>query len=251
MNTRIILFVIMTFLFLFNDHAVAFECDNDLIPTNNFPTQYRFRDNRCEGFYLKKVSSGTLNIVGLVKGPFQFKSEENEVINITSQIVNNQPVNVRAVGIPMRMFYRMDACIDPGKRFQWPIKDIVYKSKLSSQAIGVFGWYMKGKEMIYVPVTTTSTPAPVSESKDILLYVRPSTRIRDLQWRFAEQNENGAYSRSTWRNPDMPKDVYPNDRAIQITLPSSTSQTIIVDISARRENNGDWLENRFHIAMNH
>lgn len=56
MNTRPILLVMLTFLFLFNDPALAFECDNKLIPTDNFPTQYRSRGNYCEGFYVKKVS---------------------------------------------------------------------------------------------------------------------------------------------------------------------------------------------------
>lgn len=94
------------------------QCDPEIIPVENQRMAYQERsnDSRCEGFYSQKVAAPALELVGAVKGDFRFKSDRNEVLELSSPVVRDETVYVQAVGIPIKTYYRMDARILPGKK---------------------------------------------------------------------------------------------------------------------------------------
>ncbi len=96
-------------------------CDAALTPETNPSIQYRKRtDNlRCEGFYRADVSTiGSLDVVGLLQRPLRFGAG-NEVLSIRAA-PKNQRVLVRGQGIPVKLYYRLDAELAPGGALRWP-----------------------------------------------------------------------------------------------------------------------------------
>ena len=125
----IILLSVIVLIITFQELLYA-QCDKKLRSSESEKTGYRIRShNRCEGFYESDVSSGSLNIVSVTQGKFKFKLDSNEMITV-SPIVNNKTVNIRAVAIPLRTYYRMDAQLDPKTNIKWPVADVLYPKKL-------------------------------------------------------------------------------------------------------------------------
>ena len=130
---------LLVFPIVFGESLYA-QCDKSLKPVESYSIQYRPRsDNRCEGFYESAVSSGSLNIVGVTQGKFKFRRDPKEKLKVSSPTVKNV-VNVRAVGIPLKTYYRMDAQISPNGNLEWPVGDVLYPQELTYKKIGVFGW---------------------------------------------------------------------------------------------------------------
>ena len=96
----------------------AGKCDG-LVPAQG-QVEYRWRQNRCEGFYRSNVSSGDLELVSLLVGRLSTdSSSRNSQLEIVAPVIQRSltgPIKVRAVAIPPRTYYRMDATLDSGMR---------------------------------------------------------------------------------------------------------------------------------------
>jgi len=153
----------------------AQECDSGLlrIPIGNKSLQYRERGNRCEGFYAKTMEA-RWEIVGVMLGDFDFVLDEAEIIEVSSPIVTDQPVHVRAVGIPSKTYYRMDAQLEPEETLFWPVADVLNLKQLSANDIGIFGWIRTESKKVYVPVAASSKMTPVQNNKEIRVLSLPA-----------------------------------------------------------------------------
>jgi hypothetical protein len=173
------------------------QCDKELRSAESEKTGYRIRSrNRCEGFYESDVSSGSLNIVSVTQGKFKFKLDSNEMITV-SPIVNNKTVNIRAVAIPLRTYYRMDAQLDPKTNLKWPVADVLYPKKLKDNKIGVFGWIGDQREKVYVPLKVTSSMLhDDNNNRDIYVYLRASVDVINMSWRIADLSSDNFCSKA-------------------------------------------------------
>jgi len=129
-------------------------CDPTLTPVQNPKIKYMNRGDRCEGFHWPQMILFPMDVVGLVQGAFGFRLDSDKRVTITSPIVTDRAVHIRAQGIPLKTYYRLDALIAPGGKFTWPIGEVVLLAKLRYQNIGVYSWVGSEKERIYVPAGT-------------------------------------------------------------------------------------------------
>ena len=129
------------------------QCDNRLTPSNNDLISYQYRQNRCEGFYIAKVSGNpSLEVVGFVKGTFSYELNPIEQIEVIPETPDE--INIRAVGIPMTLYYRLDGIANQGKSLVWKVGDVLYRESVPSHNIGIYGWVQEGLREVYFPVQT-------------------------------------------------------------------------------------------------
>jgi hypothetical protein len=230
--------------------AYSLRCDQAIEKQSmdNWELKYRKRGNRCEGFYKSDVSIGVLDVVGTTVGKFQFKTNEKEVMEISSPIVTTCPVNVRAVGVPLKTYYRMDSTLDPNETLHWPVGDVINLKKLSDRDIGVFGWIEGKIETFYVPVVINSRLSPVKNDGKIRFYLRASVKIEAVKWRVilnsgevaCNQISDNVWKKQQWCN--MQKSSYQAGKLIEIVLPSNKTDQTCLQV-AGRDKNGQWLFN--------
>jgi len=220
-------------------------CDSELTPVENSEIQYKYRQNRCEGFYNSKVSAGGIEVVCLIKGEFHFNLEKNEMVEISSPFVRKQPVRVRAVGIPLKTYYRMDAEIAPGAVFSLPVGEILYPQKLSDEKIGIFGWLEQGTDKIYVPVASSAKLGKNPNNDKIMLYLRTSTDVENVKWRTAAMLKGICATPDEWKDTQKPS--YRSGQAIPIALPEA--KALCVEVAAKEKNSALWLKRNIRLLL--
>ena len=203
-----------------------------LSPADNPIIQYKKRGNRCEGFY-NWIDGGyggrSIGVVGLIKGEFNFRLEKDEIIEVYSPLIRKKSVNVRAVGIPIGTYYRMDASLSPGETLKWPVGDVIFIERLSDRKIGVYGWIDDNKDFRYVPVATRSQKGKKSMSDNtIRLYICTFLDVNRLKWRIYDLVKG----RGNWQK--APKHFYRFNDVILIQLPDKNVTCVEV---AAQENN--------------
>jgi hypothetical protein len=89
---------------------------------------YKERDGgqRCEGIYTSPVAGESVQIVSLSQGrlSYDFGQSAPLLISLAITPANPAPVHVRAVGIPERLYYEMDADTADGRALVWPITSL-------------------------------------------------------------------------------------------------------------------------------
>lgn len=224
-------------------------CDPLLIPGDNWETQYRERGNRCEGIYRPQVAAESIEVVGVIEGEFHFTLDKDAVIEVSCPIVSDQPVHVRAVGIPLKMYYRMDAVIEPQRTLSWPLRDVIHPLKLLASEIGIFGWIGE-TESIYVPVLALIQGEPTPAELVIQLCLRTSVDVDVVKWRFSEV-ESGSYSdlsKVPWK--DAEPSFYLAGKPIRIVLPSSETGELYVEVAARdQQRTSLWLKQTLRVIV--
>jgi hypothetical protein len=227
------------------------ECD-DIRPVESYRIKYRERGgNRCEGFYESDVSSGSLNVVGVVLEKFKSRFREKEKLTVSSPMLKER-INIRAVGIPLKTYYRMDAEIGPNQRLEWPVDDVLRPQGLGHKDIGIFGWIRDKGEKMYIPVRVVSSILPDQESDSIYgiphtalkvvytflqdipgkreqnsgkckagnegcpiyVFLRASLDVMNVRWRFADLAEDRTCKKSgEWIKPEKSR-YYSGERII-------------------------------------
>jgi hypothetical protein len=169
--------------------AWASVCDPDLqrIPT---PTGYvqRAFDDRCEGLF-QSPASAQLDLVSLTFGPINYDLSQPQILVVsvpTRPASVTSPLHIRSVGIPLGLYYRMDADANPAQPLRWPTKDVLIPAHLVSDRIGIFA-FGRGQsgEIIYAPVLLAlegaSSAADQTRANVIL---RPSAPLSSVEWQF-------------------------------------------------------------------
>jgi hypothetical protein len=181
---------ILALLMIFSTSSFAADCDPNLKTTSTDNFKYKDRENRCEGFYISKVATPSLDIVGFLKGKLNYELNEGEVVNITLPFhtgSSNRKVNVRSQAFPLKTYYRLDAILTPGESLHWPIKDVLKPKALSSKNIGAYGWWKsESNTIIHVPLRTESRMSKVLNDKQLRLFFRSSIDVSDVNcvWRY-------------------------------------------------------------------
>ncbi len=245
LNTLILSLMVLFFALISSDAANAQDCAPELQPVDNWKIKYKMRGSRCEGFYRSNVSSRSLEIVGLTIGKFRFKLDKREVIEVSSPVVKNRPVFVRAVGIPIKSYYRMDAKIDPGEFLNWPIRDVIEPQKLSFRKIGVYGWFEDKEERIYAPVRTSAKFVKEDLDNIIRMYLRASVDVESVKWRWVDGLNDLPSTLIKWNN--APRSSYRIGKPILIQLPRGKTGNLFVETAARESESGEWLKQTFRM----
>lgn len=223
--------------------AVGQACDNSLQPVDNLSVAYQERSNRCEGFYISNVSSKSLDIVSFTVGEFRYELSDNEIINLSSPTTESS-FYIRAQGIPLKTYYRMDAYINSTDTLKWPIKDVVFKNKLSHKQVGVFGWIKNEKNtMIYIPIKANSVTSKIENSEELNLYLRTSIDVYNIKWRYGELVNNECKELGSWI--DISEKTYKAGKAIKIILPKTSYKKIYIEVAAQEFQTTNWIKQNF------
>jgi hypothetical protein len=212
--------------------------------------RYCERGNRCEGFYVAHPVGKFLEVVGVIAGRFHFTFNEEEVLNISSPVILDHLIQVRAVGLPPKTYYRMDAQLEPGQTLTWPVRDVIYPRKLSYNEIGVFGWIGEETEQTYVPITIVPTIVPVENDEKIRLYLRTTGDVLGkAMWRSSDEvdGECSGLNESTWNNISISSEQ--PWQLFQFSLPSSETGILCVEIMAESRRTGEWGRRNIRVIV--
>lgn len=225
--------------------AGAETCDESITPVENWALQYRVRGERCEGFYTAEISSGgALEIVGLTHGVFTYPLEEGVVVELSCPLLDEVAAHIQAIGIPLKMYYRMDAEILAGQSVDWLLDDVVFPQQIPSDDIGLLAWMIvendDGSSTVLVPVLATAAEVDDPLDAPLSLYVRASVDVEAVQWRMSERSEDTCGVMGSWMT--VPRSSYLAGNPIRIELPIFETDQICVEVAARNQVTGDWLK---------
>lgn len=226
--------------------SAAASCDATLSPFPGSQLGYRPLTNRCEGFYVSNVSSGSLEVVSLIQGRLNYEWRPDVVLEVSAPPASSQPINVRAVAIPLKTYYRMDGELPPGGKLVWPIRDILYPGKLTADRIGIFGWIGDTGDRQFVPVRVRQI-APMAdpastETDSAHLVVRSSVDVDSILWRMSESPDERCQAFGRWQEvPQAPRHA---GAPVLIRVPETADQTagICLEVAAKERRSEDWLK---------
>lgn len=157
---------------LFLAHSIIYaQCDPRVESSENTTLRYQIRGNRCEGFYRSKVSAASLEFVACTLGEFRFKNDKTELIMLSLPSAGREVVKVRAQGIPINLYYRMDAELVAGKTLNWEVAPVLLRDERTTRAynIGLLAFQGAGNQQVFFPVAPQSKLLPKSSTKDSLI----------------------------------------------------------------------------------
>jgi hypothetical protein len=219
-------------------HSVAaaeLRCDG-LAPLRGSKSGYQNRGNRCEGLYVSKVGSRSLAAMSFTLGRVRFELAPAGAIEVTAP-GQTQPVNVRALAIPVKTYYRMDATLTPGATLQWSMKDVLAPEGLTDTRIGVFGWRGAEDDRTLVPVRVTS-PGASSASRAPLLIIQASFDAQKVKWRWGATRGQGCSALSAWQ--DAIRRPVSAGWPIAIDLAALPAGTHCLEAVAQSDASTDW-----------
>jgi hypothetical protein len=120
--------------------AQTTACDSTVVIDGSDPWRYKERGARCEGRFLAPMSGPNLRIVGYYSGNRWRGLPRTDTLLVRWQ-PPSAPVNVRAVSLRWRTFYRMDTRQPSvSDRFPWPTA-VLRNLAMAGDDIGVLASY--------------------------------------------------------------------------------------------------------------
>jgi hypothetical protein len=218
-----------------------------LHPLPNSSFNYRDRGNRCEGFYVADVGATTMEPISFQQGTlgYELKPGTRLLVTVPGQ---TQSVHVRAVAIPARTYYRMDAVLNPGASLTWPVDDVLLPEHLTPERIGVLAW--KGSEqnktLLPVRVENTGATSPGSHVLSAVLTVRPSFDVQRIKWRSAAVAGTDCSEFGPWHDSSAPQVLA--QQPVRLSLGGLEGEHCI-DIAAEAESSNEWTTTRVKLEI--
>ena len=238
-KTSLMLFAGLLIIFLHlidNPVAQLPQGDKKLIITKD-PTSYQPRDTtnqlsrRFEGLYLTDVSSNIgLEVVSLTFGRLQCPWNAKTALKIfTPDLALNakKSIEIRAVSIPPKINYRMDAICQPNDSIIWPIEH-AFKAGLSSDQIGVFGLIEEGNKTTYVPVwIKCASGSSIAGGDTLILTIRSNVFAKNMKYSIY-----GVLEQRALESKPVEKRLISPGMPIEIVIPDSLPPHLIITIRA-------------------
>jgi hypothetical protein len=222
------------------------QCDQNLHADANSQISYTNRGNRCEGVYTSQVSATGIDLVGLTIGKLVYDLKRDEVITISSPFTNGK-INIRASGIPIKTYYRMDASLSDTATLVWPLKDVIFPKRISANNIGLIGWKGKGNDQLFVPLRATPKINNSHNDENIWIVFRSATDVTEAKWRYAKIKNGRPEPLSQWTMCN--RRSYSGGAPINISLPASINGTIYFEFYARDKRSGEWIPKNLRIIV--
>lgn len=137
------------------------ECDPALKPSPDSRWPYTQRDHRCEGVFERQVNATSLTVAGLGE-PSEGGGSDPLLLHWSAS--STGPVRVRATPLIPGTDYRMDARVESGHQFRWPL-DVLHQVGLEAKDVGIAAWTESSDvaagpgNRIYYPVRLAESPA--------------------------------------------------------------------------------------------
>jgi hypothetical protein len=212
--------------------TVAFAQSCDSLPIDGSPLSYRFRTNvpRCEGMYRSPVSGEPgMSLVSLTFGKVTYDTKQDAYLEIKLPVDPTEKTPVRAVGIPERLYYRLDAELGPGRSaLRLPLADVVVPENISPEEFGVFGLRMlAGGQNAFLPVIAHGAGADSDARAEVVAVVRPGADVSDVRWR---EYVSGT-SPTAWVPVTGGSGLVPEGTRLEIVVGTAIAQRTTLDVS--------------------
>jgi hypothetical protein len=227
--------------------AQELRCDS-IRPLPDSPSSYKKRGNRCEGLYVADVGAHNIDVVSFTSGDLNYDiaSKVSLRVSVSSQ---SPLVNVRAVAIPPRTYYRMDTVLRPGTAMVWPVSEVLLPEKLTDNRIGIFGWTGTENAKTFVPVrVAANNSGQPTRSAPVLLTVQPSFDAESIKWRWAQFHNKKCAAFAQWQDAVRTTQVRAG-QPVRIDLQRLPKSLGCVEIAARSRNSNDWATLQIHIEI--
>jgi hypothetical protein len=156
------------------------------------------------------------------------------------------PVNIRAVAIPQKTYYRMDATLQPNAPFLWPLNEVLAPEGLTDDRIGVFGWKGAEENAILVPLRVVSQGAP-STSRAPILIVQASFDAQKVKWRWGAFSDGRCSALGAWQ--DAIRRPVTAGWPIAIDLSALPAGTHCFEAAAQSGMSTDWTSLKLRLEI--
>jgi hypothetical protein len=189
--------ILCAYLQIPNSYSQEITCEK-LFPLPGSQSGYQKRANRCEGLYVTNAAVDSLAATSFTFGDlgYDLRADKRLLVSVPGQSV---PVNVRAVAIPPRTYYRMDAIVRPGSVLLWPVAEVLAREDLTADRIGVFGWRGTGISRTILPVLILAHVGATHRGPPILT-VQASFDSLHVKWRSAAVANDQCKTFGPWRD---------------------------------------------------
>jgi hypothetical protein len=178
--------------------AVLAQNCKGLPPLQGTQSGYQQRGDRCEGLYVANVGAHSLTAKSFSFGKIRFDLEPAVVLQV-SVPGQKEAVNIRAVAIPPKTYYRMDAPLAAGKTMRWPVRDVLLRENLSDSRIGIFAWKGPDTAKTLMPVRVIAQKQAVTSAAPFLT-IQASFDAQLVKWRSAPARADGCQAFGPWQN---------------------------------------------------
>lgn len=169
-----------------------------LPPLQDSQSGYQKRGDRCEGLYVANVGAHSLTAMSFSLGKIRFGLNPAVKLQVSAP-GQKDAVNIRAVAIPPKTYYRMDAGLPAGGTMVWPVRDVLMRENLSDSRIGIFGWKGPETAKTLVPLRVVPQDKPVTPGPPFLT-IEASFDAQVVKWRWAPAQKDGCQAFGPWQN---------------------------------------------------
>lgn len=247
-------FLLSFLIVLLNGSAIAQHCDPAILQHALEDTDigYHRYSNRCEGFYRAAVASHPFAVVGLTIGPLRYDIDPGEVLEV-SPPYHKGAVRIRAMAIPNKTYYRMDAALAAGQKLSWPIKDVIHKRpyELTCDKIGLLAMKREKGEEIYLPVQADPRKAPGDADNRFHLILSPAFDFAVFKHRTIQTLANGKKIAGAWEDPRTQMRIYRMGTPLTILLPPDSTGALEVEVAGRIKNQESWITKLIRLNLGH
>jgi hypothetical protein len=202
-------------------HASPGDCDPSL-PQVSTPLGYRDRGDRCEGVYVKEVSSTTLTVGSFTEAFESYDLKSSEPLNVEwDRTPGKEKVRLRAQSLRRRVYYRMDAVELPEKTpFKWS-PNVLASLNIPSGELGVVALtkYTWGKleRDVYLPVRVRQG-GKAARTGAYKLVVVPGVELTEVFVTLAAAGAEGQVRTFLKDGEKLGYGYYPAERALEIPI---------------------------------
>jgi len=223
------------------------KCDS-VRPLPSSSSAYKNRGNRCEGLYVADVSSKSIDIISFTSGSISYDLNSKLPLKV-AVLSKSSPVNVRAVAVTPKTYYRMDTFVLAGATLIWPVTDVLLPENLTDNRIGIFGWVGTESAKIFVPVRVVSgSSAPAVPSSDhVVLLAQTSFDADSIKWRWARTQGSGCLAFGNWEDAILHPIMASSP--VKIDFKKVSSGVDCVELVARSQGSNNWVTVRIRVEV--
>lgn len=196
-------------------------CDPYLSPRTDHPYGYNVRGDRCEGIYIKNISSTALLLVSLSSFFEHNVNIDGDKLTIKWKTPKGNAIRLRAYGVRPRLYYRMDTIRPAGATsYDWPT-DVLCALRIRKDDIGIVAWTDNAPfnmyQRIYIPLQIGNRD-PGTESNGYQLTLLPGRELKELFLSIATIDQEGNPATFLEKEKALKYGYYPPGRTVTIPL---------------------------------
>jgi hypothetical protein len=196
--------------------AAQNACDPVLKTDMTDPLAYQPRADRCEGLFVQQVRGG-IQVASVHFAPRTFAAGAGRTVQLSWRSMLKLPSHLRAVSLKPKVYYRMDALRPPeSTSYSWPT-DLLERSGLSGNDIGLLSWQttkIAGRE------TEVFSPVSVEGGADhIEIVLLPDLPLEEVYLGLAPVDDDGRGGEYLFTDRSLQYGIYPERRPITARLP--------------------------------